>query len=66
MDFSKGNWKPVDNPYGDQKDRPWHHAKVQILRDGWDEIKNVAWSDLHPVMNVSGLYWRPIPPSGKL
>lgn len=45
--------------------RQWAHwaptlgtETVEIWREGWADTKVVSMDQIHPQMNVNGLYWR--------
>jgi hypothetical protein len=60
MDLTALGWSPVHDAWGAAKDYPQNYAKIQIFRAGWEEPRTLNWSDIHPAMNVNGLYWRPV------
>jgi hypothetical protein len=40
--------------------RPDDYAEVWIMRAGWDAPRRCSPGDLHPMMNVAGLYYLPV------
>lgn len=40
---------------------PYAHDRVEAMRHDWAEPKTLSPRELHPMMNVSGLYWRELP-----
>lgn len=54
-----GGWLPVHDPFRIQKKRPEDYPEVEMMRAGWPQPKKTPWKEIHPLMNVSGLYWRP-------
>lgn len=36
-----------------------HTDDLLFLREGWDRPLRARFCDLHPAMNMAGLYWRP-------
>lgn len=58
------NWRPWLTPYyGSAQESPYGHDVVEIRRppDGKTEMSCPATLTLHPMFNVAGLKWRPVP-----
>lgn len=60
MELVELGWIPVTDPYGMARIHPREYRVIQIFRHGWDSPQTLAWEDIHPAMNVNGLYWRPV------
>jgi hypothetical protein len=41
---------------------PYQHALVEAWRHEWQSVEVLRLADMHPAMNVAGLYWRPLQP----
>lgn len=60
MTYAPPGWKHYYNPFpqpGD--DSPIHHDMIELWRPEWPESRTVNRDNLHPAMNVDGLFWRP-------
>lgn len=40
---------------------PYSHERVSIMRDGWEAPVIASPRSMDPMMNVVGLYWKPLP-----
>lgn len=38
---------------------PYSHETIWIMRDGWEKPLVCTVRDMHPMMNVAGLRWKP-------
>jgi hypothetical protein len=41
---------------------PYQYALVEAWRREWQCVEVLRLADMHPGMNVAGLYWRPLQP----
>jgi hypothetical protein len=57
--FANDYW-PMEDPYGMLKMKPWDFEKIIICRRDWDKPVVTRYADLHPLMNIHGLYWKPL------
>lgn len=39
---------------------PYAHHMVEVWRRSWQRVDVLRPADMHPAMNVAGLYWRPM------
>lgn len=68
LDGTWRGWMDYNQPrprgaYGNtplSADSPYAHDWAQIMRPEWDMPKLLRPRDMHPLMNVAGLYWRPL------
>lgn len=58
--MSDESWRPVHDPFGTSPDHPRDYDAIEIWREEWSEPQATKWANLHPMMNVIGLQWRPI------
>ena len=57
----KEGWMPWFTSYEFMRDKsPYAWHQVEIIRMEWDSSQVVTVCEIHPAMNVAGLYWRPI------
>lgn len=54
----KPAWLPMHDPYG-LAERPDSEQDIWIMRDEWEEPHLTWWNNIHPQMNIFGLYWTP-------
>lgn len=58
---STNDWRLYDDPYHRHENQPYDHEWIEIKRDGdlTGKVIRIRYANLHPAMNVWGLWWRP-------
>ena len=59
-ELREGGWKPFHDPYRYHKDSPYLHEWVWLTRAEWDEPQKANPRELHPALNVIGLWFMPV------
>ena len=52
-------WRAFSDPHMLQPDTPKDHERIWVWRKNWVSPRLVAVCDIDPVMNETGLLWKP-------
>jgi hypothetical protein len=55
----QAGWRRFRDPYGYQRESPYQHRWVWLTRPEWPEPQKANPQELHPALNVEGLWFLP-------